>query len=470
MFNLQPALLPVLASLRKNTARINPPLQLTRRKINVIKRLLRTQNRSAIMPLKQVFTLFVLMGAALNVAQAQMRFTSAEHLSLGDSVHFSLVEQGATPHRFTLPNGEQLTYGEIVAMADLYEIPGATLTTAPDVPTKRTRFLDAFNSFALNPTVHDELTAIVKLFHFEKDTMDAAIAAGQAPEEALKKVFPDLDRQFNCITGGGCLASNWWMFPGRYLKLAEQDYDHFGTDALLAYQVGHRLALEQAVNAKKTGDLSRLTVAYAMNAFASHFLSDRFASGHLRTPRKLLNDHVTPTEAGALLANYMHNEENENGLHVHNAAGDQWFAIGDRSCLNPKNAAHKEMVELALQRSVDELEAAYNQGSSEISDSVAPLIPWVDEENNQAQGDISPLFYWDTASKTLYRRKEIGNLHDAHWIKNWWGWSTLIELRKHYGLTMSEQAHLARSKLAKQALEAGLITDPAILSAMKQGI
>lgn len=470
MFNLQPALLQDVVSLRENTAQNIPPLQLTRRKINIIQRVFRPKNGIAMTPLKPALALFALMGAMLNVAHAQMSFTSAEHLSLGDSVHFSLIEPSATPHRFTLPNGEQLTYGEMVAMADLYEIPGAPLATAPDEPTKRNRFLDAFNSFTLKPTVHDELTAIVKLFHFEKNTIDAAIAAGQAPEEALKNVFPDLDRQFNCITGGGCLASNWWMFPGRYLKLAEQDYDHFGADALLAYQVGHRLALEQAVNAKKTGDLSRLTVAYAMNAFASHFLSDRFASGHLRTPRKLLNDHVTPTEAGALLANYMHNEENANGLHVHNAAGDQWLAIGDRSCLNPKNAAHKKMVERALQRSVDELEAAYSQGSSEIPDSVAPLIPWVDEENNHVKGDISPLFYWDAASKTLYRRKEIGNLHDAHWIKNWWGWSTLIELRKHYGLTMPQQARLARSKIAKQALDAGLITHPAILNAMNKGI
>ena len=419
--------------------------------------------------LRQIVGVLAFTLGTLTIAHSKASFTSAEHLALGDSVHIALLgSSDSTAYAFKLPNGERLTYGEMVAMADLYEVPGATIATAENESLKRARFIDAFNSFAINPNVHDELAQIVKLFHFEKDTIDAALAAGQLPEEALKKVFPDLDRQFNCITGGGCLTTNWWMFPGRYLKLAEQDYDHFGADALHAYEVGHHLALEQAVSAKKTGDLSRLEIAYSMNAFASHFLSDRFASGHLRTPRKALNDHVTPTEAGSLLSNYMHNEENANGLHVHNKAEDRWFAIGDRSCLNPNNTAYKEMVELALQRSIDELEAAYNQGSTDVPDTVSPLIPWLDEENNQANVDIATLFYWDATSKTLYRRKDITNLHDAHWTKDWWGWSTLIELKKHYGLSKELQAQLARGKKAKEALHDGLITDPTVLKEMKQ--
>ena len=416
--------------------------------------------------LKRTLATVMIAGAGLSMAHSQVGFTSAEHLTLGDSVHLSLLNTGPTPYLFNLPNGERLTYGEMVAMADLYEIPGAPLATAVSESDQRARFLDAFNSFALNANVHDELTEIVKLFHFEKDTIDAALAAGQSPEEALKKVSPDLDRQFNCITGGGCLTTNWWMFPGRYLKLAEQDYDHFGAEALDAYEIGHHLALEQAVNARKTGDLSRLEMAYALNAFASHFLSDRFASGHLRTPRKPLNEHVIPKEAGSLLSNYMHNEENASGLHVHNAAHDHWFAIGDRSYLNPLNATYRAAVELAMQRSVDEVEAAYHQGTSNIKDSIAPLIPWPDEENDQAKIDISPLFYWNAQTKILYRRKDITKLNDPHWTKDWWGWSTLIELKKQYGLSPQNQARLARSQFAKEAVKAGLITDPMVLSSI----
>ena len=50
-----------------------------------------------------------------------------------------------------------------------------------------------------------------------------------------------------------------------------------------AYSAGHRVAIKYA--AQNKGDRDGLSRALAMNACASHFLSDLFAPGHLRTPR-----------------------------------------------------------------------------------------------------------------------------------------------------------------------------------------
>ena len=69
-----------------------------------------------------------------------------------------------------------------------------------------------------------------------------------------------------------------------YLDLSRLNFDHFGADAHAAYNAGHYCAMEEA--AKPKGDLD---VAYAMNAFADHYLGDLFSAGHMRTPRRLLH-------------------------------------------------------------------------------------------------------------------------------------------------------------------------------------
>ena len=57
-------------------------------------------------------------------------------------------------------------------------------------------------------------------------------------------------------------------FPG-YAGLAQINWDHFGDDARTAYNAGHATAIQRAID----GDLEG---AYALNAFADHFLQDSF--------------------------------------------------------------------------------------------------------------------------------------------------------------------------------------------------
>ena len=63
--------------------------------------------------------------------------------------------------------------------------------------------------------------------------------------------------------------------------------DHFGKDAWTTYKAGHSLALRFAKEGK--GDVEKLKKAYLYDAFALHYLTDQFASGHIRTARPEFN-------------------------------------------------------------------------------------------------------------------------------------------------------------------------------------
>ena len=61
-----------------------------------------------------------------------------------------------------------------------------------------------------------------------------------------------------------------------------------------AYGVGHTIALEKASSAGKRTDTSSrknaLKEAYLYEAFAAHYITDLFCSGHCRVPRRKLHN------------------------------------------------------------------------------------------------------------------------------------------------------------------------------------
>ncbi len=116
--------------------------------------------------------------------------------------------------------------------------------------------------------------------------------------------------------------------------------DHFWKCAQNTYAYGHKEAVKAAhaagkafaaLNAKQPKPLAAayadvakdLVRAYAMDGFVSHFLSDQFSSGHLRTPRVELRQACNLVTNGAkeagLTANVMHDEDNWNCVLVKNA-------------------------------------------------------------------------------------------------------------------------------------------------------
>lgn len=392
-------------------------------------------------------------------------FSPAEHVVIGDNVkmYFSATDPGQKNHLLKLPNGLQLSYGNILTLGDFYGTPNQPIAHGGSEDEQRTLFLAAFDAFALSEESITEVTKILEVIHAEQKFIEDGMKEGEKEEDLYKKVGLEYDRQFNCITGGGCNPSTWWTYPGRYLILTNDNFDHFGDDARVAYKVGHDIAIQEAIIAHQTKDVSKLEYAYAINAYASHFLSDRFATGHIRTPRKELPAYVTPSVVGGLLVNYMHNEENRYGLHVHNRRGDQWVAYGDKSYFSEQSLEHRKKIAEAMQVSADEIFFAYQHGYALTEDGAENIIPIPDEIGNASNSDIASLFYWDESIQKVMRRVDLKNIHDAHWTDSWWGWSTLYELNNNEPLPFYAQVTLAQSELSSKAIHAGLITDKHIL-------
>lgn len=392
-------------------------------------------------------------------------FTSAEQVTMGNQVvlHLDASDSGQKGVIFELPSGLKVTYGDLLSIGDLYGIPGKPVSAKHSEWKRKIRFKNAFNLFARNKKNLHEAERIVATIHEEGEWVAKGVAKGKDPNVIYKKMSDEFDRRLNCITGGGCATSSWWMKPGRYLNLVYDNFDHFGENALITYQIGHKLAIEKAIDAHQQNDSKKLELAYAINAFASHFLADRFSSGHMRTPRKQLPRNLNPGIVGSILSGYMHNEENMHGLHVHNQQGKQWVAYGDRAFLNPDSAEHRRILQEVLQASADQVFAAYKTGTIP-QDDINQYLPEPDEIAKAGVHDISPMFIWDKKQKRLLRRVNLNDPYDRHWTSNWWGWTTLYELRDKNGLASTDQAILALSSYSEQAIHHGLITDKDMLA------
>ncbi|MDX1902038.1 MAG: phospholipase [Gammaproteobacteria bacterium] len=388
----------------------------------------------------------LLFSSSCFAASHIVQFQSAEHDAAGSEVRvfFSHGDVGHLNPTLHLPNGLPATYGQLVAMGDFYGIADKPIAFGKTALERESRFIDIFNTLATNPNAVPEFPRIISVMQEEETALADGLKKGEKPENIYHQIGDHINREYNGITGGSSTGDFWYLKEGRYLKLSAVDFDHFGQDAMTAYQAGHQVALKAAIAARVSGDPKQLELAYAMNAFACHFLSDLFASGHLRTPRRELSSMVTPSVVGALLVTYMHNEENEYGLRVHDQQNHRWVVYGDDYYFDPQNTENRIRQRSALQASADEIFSAFQTGVIP-PDQVTDLIPQPDESVDLGQNDIAPLFYYDKQSNKLMRRSDLTNVYDRHWTSNWWGIWTLIELKKQRGLTSMMNAQLGQS-------------------------
>jgi hypothetical protein len=330
-----------------------------------------------------------------------------------------------------LPVGNStLSYGHVVALGgDFFGVgaqaasPGhpalEALAPISSAPVPEQAFSSAYLTLANgSPTERQQIVAVMDE---EQQAIDEARRAGQQPSVAYQKLGDSLSYKWNEITGGGAASGGAWSVvfkPGRYIDLASVNMDHFGADAVTAYTAGHGLAVRQAEQLHGQDPHSaavqmKLLECYGMNAFADHYLTDLFAAGHLRTPRRAL--WATPlTVAGetGLLARAAHDEENHDGLHVQNARGDQWVAYGDKKELDDVNAANFAMAVAAVQASADEVYQAFVTGQAAAGTPAAlQFVPRFDMTARPEPGgpNRAPLFWVDDRDNVL-RRGGAGGL------------------------------------------------------------
>ncbi|QXH50607.1 phospholipase [Pseudomonas fakonensis] len=366
----------------------------------------------------------------------QLFFEGAEHTAIGDNtlLRFEAGQPGIPAHQapLPLPNGLHLTYGQVIALGgDFYGLPEQPIADGANQAERIARFTQAFDSLARLPAAKDEAEQILAVMQEEIRAANQAIKDGRQPHEAYDALGDSLSARWNRITGGGSFVSD--LFPlGRYLKLAASNWDHFGPWALLAYQAGHSAALRQALTAHASGAEQDLQLAYAMNAFADHFLTDLFSAGHLRVPRKALADSVTPSDVGSLISRFMHDEDSQYGLVVRNAEGEQWRAYGDKRYFDSVDVANRRQVARAVQRSADEVFEAFVSGHlPQPADYTAlRLVPDLQAaEQDLVPGNFAPLYFQQ--GKTVLRRKDVNDLNDRNRTADWWGWSTYLLLKDY---------------------------------------
>ena len=203
-------------------------------------------------------------------------FISCEHEHIGNGIRLPKPGRGVGPSAqrpLTLPNGLKLSYGQIIALAgDFYGVPEEPIVDPTEKPNERVsgrckRFMAAYSTLA-HDHIKEEVDQILKIMTEEKSAIE---------DELVEK--------WDKITGGKWIFGVPVVF-GRVMKLAQNNYDHFMPSAKDAYLIGHQIALEKAKLASKAGTLEQQTKmldeAYSVDAFACHFLTDSFSSGHLR--------------------------------------------------------------------------------------------------------------------------------------------------------------------------------------------
>ena len=384
-----------------------------------------------------------------------VQFNSGEHVFIGNmiKVYFPTSEntydniygaQADFRSWLNLNLDNSLTFGKIVAMPDLFAYPNAAISDGTTFADRRATFEKCVNVFLKSKA--STLNQVFFYMDYETATIEHYIKQGLPPSEAYKKLGSDY-------------FLNYFFAVPAVAKLQLIGWDHFGKYASLAYEAGHAEAIQTAIDAHNTTDLHTqqqlLVSAYAKEAYADHFLSDRFASGHMRTPDKELAQ-IIPKDLGsqavaAIIAILMHDEDNKIGLQVSNLRGNKWIAHGDKRYLNKEDDENVKITQETMQASSDEIKEAFLTGKTIAPENYAALqlVSNLDELNdyvdyvNSNKGTI-PIFAYNPETNDVLQRPDLNKLHPdpeqrpfsksymlSHGTK-WNEWVTLLELEFNY--------------------------------------
>jgi hypothetical protein len=290
--------------------------------------------------------------APRQAADSNLDFSSGEHVILGDQGYRAACENHGRlcPGILVRADGKQsFSYGELVAFSgDFYASPEGIYEekVEPFLKWNRNDVSDVKKRFT------QEVEAIENFLHGHSD-----------------QAYPDFNLSYA------------WNYPD-YLNLALANEAHFGFYNMLAYVKFHAKALNLALDAHAlapvdAGTSQRLFAqALFVNAFADHFLTDGFASGHIRDPRiQILQwgraEGLSDRAAGTL-AKVIHDRDGEvrvsgeHGLKVTNARGDRWLTRCDSQLFwnNTMADASIQIPVRAVEASVREILDAYENGQT----------------------------------------------------------------------------------------------------------
>lgn len=415
------------------------------------------------MLLKRIFIMFLLVFSFLTMEKTiandadNVGFNSGEHILLGNTVtlffpikdgdnyvYRSITGDKADFREWINPNLKaSLSYGKIVATPDLFADGKNAISDGISFSDRCVRFEKAFSVFTNAKT--ETLNAVFNLMDKEVAMINDALQKGIQPSEAYAKMQKYFDTEY-------------FLADPATADLLLVGWDHFGKYAWLSYEAGHAEAIATAVWAHNITDpiqqRKTLVMAYAKEAYAGHFLSDRFAAGHMRTPDKEIADILPKNDASqgvaALIALIMHNEDNKNGVNVDNKNGNNWIAYGDARYMDDVNKQNRDVIETVMKKSVDEITLAFQSGNTIPIDKYAALnyivnLDKLDDYQTYVDSNKKtiPMFVYDANSQDVLRRIDLNIMHPKtlpvtekdmlHHGKNGWdGMETLLLLLTDY--------------------------------------
>jgi hypothetical protein len=127
----------------------------------------------------------------------------------------------------------------------------------------------------------------------------------------------------------------------------------------------HTLALHKALEAHKSQKQADLTEAYFIEGYSQHYLTDMFAAGHVRVPRRILHSVKFDLDRmpGDKCTKRQHDEDGTNGLWVTNREGNSWAAYGDKQLGQGRSAKNRQIVSETSQASIDEIWETFKSGN-----------------------------------------------------------------------------------------------------------
>ncbi|PCH55533.1 MAG: hypothetical protein COC15_04215 [Legionellales bacterium] len=254
---------------------------------------------------------------------------------------------------FKFTDGLMLQPGHIVALAgDFYGVIGTPISSEKLYEEDKeieARFEDAYNTLCKADT--KEVVKILKIIAQEHRVVEYARAKGYKPYLAFSAIGNSGNHKFARVSRYSNFAPS--LLSSKYMSLAKDNFDHFGDNARKAFRAGLNVArktLDKRANEKDDKIRGKLYKdAFCQLLFACHFLTDLFAAGHMRTPRRELRaiKGIGATTAG-ILAKAMHDEENKSSLLVRSGGNrDVRKAYGDKCAfLAEQEPNYKEAIEV----------------------------------------------------------------------------------------------------------------------------
>ncbi|KAB2569534.1 hypothetical protein DBV05_g11793 [Lasiodiplodia theobromae] len=348
------------------------------------------------------------------------RFEGPEHRKIGDAILLRLPTGNIDGKDFSYQVGKKnikLSYGQIVSLAGDFYGNCKYLGDAEQISDKWDGDPDASiarfvkNADLLQLDKAGYLKDVIRIMEDQEKEVKQALKDGKD----IAQVYKAIGDKFNTA----------WAKATRfdYLLLSLCNWDHFGEDAVKAYKAGHSAALSQAKVAHGSGNVIDLRRAYFLEAFAAHFLTDLFSSGHMRTPRRILHRTYTvtrPEEVHQQLeeglwpnmwpadqcAQAMHDEDCANGLWALNATGRRWPTYGDKQLVSSKGNVDFDAALAAVQAGAHEVHEVYETGQDrQVSDFAA--LGMVPDLDSLSSFNYAPLFDVTQDGQTLRFRSSL---------------------------------------------------------------